>query len=247
MVQFLLSIAVGEAAAARLGFREPDNPMSTGYDIKFARAFFALPVEARLTKLIDNSFPDWIVNCNVGVSLVYDKACKMIEAVTEKVLETDEAHLGDFEVFSSSTAHEVETGYDLYNPDTGALVAINANGNADGYFYMLETGIRALSTDNGKFEPRWLVPEDPKIRDHLVKTYGRVFPAQLRYWAQDADDYQKLYDEFKATIAKFPDVTVVEKQLTAAIRKKNRFRPKRKDALETVDTPITAIAIGREL
>ncbi|WOJ89652.1 hypothetical protein RZS28_18020 [Methylocapsa polymorpha] len=221
--------------------------MTTGYDIKFARAFFGLPVEERLTKLIDNSFPDWIHNCNVGVSLVYDKACHMIEAVTEKVLEVDEAHLGDFEVFASSTAHEVETGYDLYNPDTGALVAIGANGNDDGYFYMLETGIRALSTDNAKFEPRWLVPEDEKIGTHLVKTYGRVFSAQLRYWTHDSDDYQKLYDEFKATIGKFPDVKFVEKQLTAPIRKKSRFRLKRKEALETFDTPVTAIAIGREL
>ena len=155
--------------------------------------------------------------------------------------------LGDFEVFSSSTAHEVETGYDLYNPDTGALVAINANGNADGYFFMLETGIRAFSSDDAKFDPRWLVPEDAKIRDHLLKTYGRVFPAQLRFWTHDSDSYQARYDEFKSSLAKFPDVKVAEKQLSAAIRKKNRFRPKRKEALEVFDTPITAIAIGREL
>jgi hypothetical protein len=221
--------------------------MSTGYDIKYARAFFGLSIEERLTKLIDNSFPDWIVNCNTGVSLIYANACKMVEAVTEKVLETDEAFLGDFEVFSSSTAHEVETGYDLYNPDTGALVKIGANGNADGYFYMLETGIKAMSSDNGAFDPRWLVPQDPAIKDHLVKTYGRVFPAQLRYWAQDTDEYKKLYEEFKASIGQFPNVKVVEKQLTGSIRTKARFRPKRKDAIELKETPITAIAIGLEL
>ncbi len=221
--------------------------MTTGYDIKFARAFFALPVETRLTKLIDNSFGDWIKNCNVGVSLIYANACKMIEGVTEKILEVDEQHLGDFEVFASSTAHEVETGYDLYNPDTGALVAANANGNPDGYFFMLETGIRALSCDNGTFEPQWLVPQDTAVRDHLVQKYGRVFSAQLRYWAQDADGYQERYDAFKASMAKFPDVTVVEKQLTANIRKKARFRPKKKDVPEMAETLITAVAIGREL
>lgn len=221
--------------------------MTTGYDIKFARAFFALPVEARLTKLIDNSFGDWIKNCNVGVSLIYANACTMIEGVTEKILEVDEQHLGDFEVFASSTAHEVETGYDLYNPDTGALVAANANGNPDGYFFMLETGIRALSCDNGTFEPQWLVPQDTAVRDHLVQKYGRVFSAQLRYWAQDADGYQERYDAFKASMAKFPDVTVVEKQLTANIRKKARFRPKKKDVPEMAETLITAVAIGREL
>ncbi len=221
--------------------------MTTGYDIKFARAFFGLPVETRLTKLIDNSFGDWIKNCNLGVSLIYANACKMIEGVTEKVLEVNEQYLGDFEVYASSTAHEVETGYDLYNPDTGALVAINANGNADGYFYMLETGIRALSCDNGTFEPRWLVPEKPEVRNHLVGKYGRVFSAQLRYWAHDADGYQERYDAFKASLAKFPDVTMVEKELTANIRKKARFRPKKKDIPEMAETKITAIAIGREL
>ncbi|HYP57137.1 MAG TPA: hypothetical protein VEQ35_02510 [Beijerinckia sp.] len=219
----------------------------TGYDIKYARAFFGLPIEERLTKIIDNSFPSWITNCNIGVSLVYANACNMILAVTEKVLEVDEAHLGDFEVFASSTAREVETGYDLYNPDTGALVAINANGNPDGYFYMLETGIKAMSSDNGTFDPRWIVPQEPGVRDHLVNKYGKVFSVQLRYWAHDADDYQKLYDDFKAQLKDFPDVKIVEKQLTAGIRKKFRFRPKRKEALETIDTPITAIAIGLEL
>ncbi|MHB8886978.1 MAG: hypothetical protein ACYC5H_18180 [Methylovirgula sp.] len=221
--------------------------MTTGYDIKFARAFFGLPVETRLTKLIDNSFGDWIKNCNLGVSLIYANACKMIEGVTEKVLEVNEQYLGDFEVFSSSTAHEVETGYDLYNPDTGALVAINANGNPDGYFYMLETGIRALSCDNGTFEPHWLVPEKPEVRNHLVEKYGRVFSAQLRYWAHDADGYQERYDAFKASLAKFPDVVMVEKELTANIRKKARFRPKKKDIPEMAETKITAVAIGREL
>ena len=221
--------------------------MTTGYDIKFAHAFFGLPVETRLTKLIDNSFGDWIKNCNLGVSLIYANACKMIEGVTEKVLEVNEQYLGDFEVYASSTAHEVETGYDLYNPDTGALVAINANGNADGYFYMLETGIRALSCDNGTFEPHWLVPEKPEVRNHLVGKYGRVFSAQLRYWAHDADGYQERYDAFKASLAKFPDVTMVEKELTANIRKKARFRPKKKDIPEMAETKITAIAIGREL
>lgn len=221
--------------------------MSTGYDIKYARAFFALSVEERLAKLIDNSFPSWVANCNTGVSLIYSKACENVEAVTEKILEVDEAFLGDFEVFSSSTAHEVETGYDLYNPDTGALVATNANGNADGYFFMLETGIRAFSSDDAKFDPRWLVPEDAKIRDHLVKTYGRVFPVQVRFWTQDSDTYQARYDEFKSSLEKFPNVKVAEKQLSANLRQKNRFRPKKKDAPEPSETPVTAIAIGLEL
>jgi len=221
--------------------------MATGYDIKFARAFFGLPVEARLNKLIDNSFADWVKNCNLGVSLIYANACKMIEGVTEKVLEVNEQYLGDFEIFASSTAHEVETGYDLYNPDTGALVAKNTNGNEDGYFYMLETGIRALSCDNGTFDPRWLVPENPEISTHLVNKYGRVFSAQLRYWAQDADDYKQRYDAFKETMATFPDVMVVEKELKANIRKTARFRPKKKQLPEMAETTITAIAIGREL
>jgi hypothetical protein len=221
--------------------------MSTGYDIKFARAFFGLSIEERLAKLIDNSFPDWIVNCNTGVSLIYANACKMVEAVTEKVLETTEEALGDFEVFSSSTAHEVDTGYDLYNPDTGALVKVNENGNADGYFFMWETGIKAMSSDNGTFEPRWLVPQDPAIREGLVKTYGRVFAVQLRYWAQDTDDYKKLYADFKADIANYPDVKVVEKELTGSIRTTRRFRPKQKQEIPLTETKITAIAIGLEL
>jgi len=220
--------------------------MTTGYDIKYARAFFALPVEERLGKLVGNSFPEWVKNCNTGVSLIYANACKMVEAVTEKMLETDEAHLGDFEVFSSSTAHEVETGYDLYNPDTGALVAVNANGNPDGYFFMLETGIKAMSSDDGTFEPRWLVPEKPEIKDNLSRTYGRIFSAQLRYWAQDAEGYQERYDQFKAIMGKFPDVKFVEKQLSANIRKKNRFRPKKKDLPEEIATQVTAVAIGIE-
>jgi hypothetical protein len=204
-------------------------------------------VEGRLTKLIDNSFADWVKNCNLGVSLIYANACKMVESVTEKVIEVNEQYLGDFEIFSSSTAHEVETGYDLYNPDTGAIVAKGTNGHDDGYFYMLETGIRALSCDNGTFEPRWLVPENPDVRSHLIDKYGRVFSAQLRYWAQDVDDYKERYDAFKASLAKFPDVKVVEKELTANIRKKARFRPKKKDIPEMAETKITAIAIGREL
>ncbi|ACB95253.1 hypothetical protein [Beijerinckia indica] len=221
--------------------------MTTGYDIKYAKAFFDLPIEARLTKIIDNSFPDWVNNCNTGVSLIYANACKMVEAVTEKVLETSEDHLGDFEVFSSSTAHEVETGYDLFNPDTGALVAAGTNGVAEGYFYFLETGIRCMSSDNAKFEPRWLTPEDPAIVENLVKTYQHVFPVQLRFWAQDAEDYQSLYDTFKATLKDFPKVSVVEKQLSAPLRAKFRFRPKRKEQIELVETPVTAIAIGLEL
>jgi hypothetical protein len=220
--------------------------MATGYDIEFARRFFALPVEGRLGKLIDNSFPEWVTNCNTGVSLIYANACKMIEAVTEKILEVDESRLGDFEVFSSSTAHEVETGYDLYNPDTGALVAVNANGNPDGYFFMLETGIKALSSDDGTFEPRWLVPEKPEIKQQLVATYGRIFSAQLRFWAQDAEGYRERYDQFKAIMGKFPDVKVVEKQFSANLRKKNRFRPKKKDLPDETPTPVTAVAIGIE-
>jgi hypothetical protein len=220
--------------------------MSTGYDIKYAQAFFALSVEERLTKLIDNSFASWTHNVNYGVSLVYAKACEMIEAVTEKIFETDEAHLGGFEIFSSSTAHEVETGYDLFNPDTGGQSEPDANGK-DGYFFMLETGIMALSRDNAKFEPRWLVPEDPAVRDPLVKKYGRVFSTQLRFWTPDADDYQERYDAFKASLKEFPKVHMVEKQLSAGLRKKNRFRLKKKEALELVETPVTAIAIGLEL
>jgi hypothetical protein len=220
--------------------------MTTGYDIKFARAFFGLPVEDRLGKVIDHSFPSWISNCNTGVSLIYANACKMIEAVTEKILEADENHLGDFEVFASSTAHEVETGYDLYNPDTGALVAVNANGNPDGYFFMLETGIKALSSDDGAFDPRWLIPQDPAVKDHLVKTYGRIFSAQLRFWTHDAEGYQERYDAFKASIGKFPEVKLAEKQLSANLRKKNRFRPKKKDLPEETPTKVTAIAIGIE-
>jgi hypothetical protein len=220
--------------------------MATGYDIEFARAFFGLPIEARLGKLIDNSFPDWVKNCNSGVSLVYANACKMIEAVTEKVLEVSEDRLGDFEVFASSTAHEVETGSDLYNPDTGALVAIDANNNPDGYFYMLETGIGALSTDRLEFQPHWLVPEKPEIKNHLIEAYGRIFSAQLRYWTHDADGFAERYDQFKAIMAKFPDVKVVEKQLVANLRSKNRFRPKKKDLPEATPTEITAIAIGIE-
>jgi hypothetical protein len=220
--------------------------MTTGYDIKFARTFFGLSLEERLTKIIDNSFPEWVTNCNTGVSLIYANACKMAEGVTEKILETDEAHLGDFEVFASSTAHEVDTGYELYNPDTGALVAINANGNPDGYFFMIETGIRALSSDNGTFDPRWLVPQDEAIRDNLVKTYGKVFSVQFRFWSHDDEDYQKRYDEFKASIGSFPKVAMVEKELSADIRVKRRFRPKQK-GIDLVVTKVTGIAIGLEL
>jgi len=221
--------------------------MATGYDMKFARAFFGLSLEERLGKLIDNSFPDWVSNANTGVSLVYANACQMVEKVTEKVLEVSEEHLGDFEVFSSCTAHEVEVGYDLYNPDTGAIVKKGENGNEDGYFFMWETGIRALSCDNGKFEPRWLVPQDPALVEHLVKTYGRVFSAQLRYWAHDTDEYPTLVADFKKTIGDFPKVKVVEKELSAKLRKKNRFRLKKKDVPEETPVPITAIAIGLEL
>lgn len=221
--------------------------MSTGYDVKYAQAFFALPVEERLAKLIDNAFPAWTYNVNYGVSLIYAKACEMIEAVTEKIFEVDEAHLGGFEIFSSSTAYEVETGYDLYNPDTGGQIEPSANDGKEGYFFMLETGILALSRDDAKLEPKWLVPEDPAVRDPLVKKYGRVFSAQLRYWTHDADGYQERYDAFKASLKEFPNVHIAEKQLSTGLRPKHRFRLKKKEALELVETPITAIAIGLEL
>lgn len=219
--------------------------MSTGYDVKYAQAFFALSEEERLAKVIENSFPSWVRNANEGVSLVYAKACEMIEAVTEKIFETDEAHLGGFEIFSSSTAHEVETGYDLYNPDTGGQ--IEPVDGKDGYFYMMETGIMALSRDDAKFEPKWLVPEDPAVREPLVKKYGRVFSTQLRFWAHDADEYQARYDAFKASLKEFPNVKIAEKQFDAALRKKNRFRIKKKETIELVETKVTGIAIGLEL
>jgi hypothetical protein len=217
--------------------------MPTGYDLKFAKAFFDLPVEGRLNKIIDNSFPSWIENCNNGVSLIYANACKMMEGVTEKVLETDEDHLGPFEVFASSTAYEVETGYDLYNPDTGGIVPLNEKGE-DGYFYMLETGIRSMSCDDGVFDPRWLIPENPETRPYLVKKYGKVFSVQLRFWSHDSETYKARYDEYKAMMAKFPDVKVVEKELSASLRSKFRFRPKRKEKIDLVDTKVTAIAVG---
>jgi len=219
--------------------------MSTGYDIKFAKAFFDLPIEARLEKIIDKSFPEWIVNCNTGVSLIYANACKMMEGVTEKVLEVDENALGPFEVFASSTAYEVETGYDMYNPDTGAIAL--PGGGHETYFYMLETGIRAMSCDDGVLDPRWLIPEDPETRPYLVNKYKNVFSAQLRFWSHDSETYQARYDEYKAMMAKYPDVKVVEKELTASLRSKYRFRPKRKEKIDLVETKITAIAIGIDM
>lgn len=220
--------------------------MTTGYDIKYAEAFFSLPVEGRLEKLIDKSFPEWIVNCNTGVSLIYANACKMIEGVTEKVFEVNEDNLGPFEIFASSTAYEVEVGYDLYNPDTGGIIPLNAEGK-DGYFYFLETGIRGMSCDDGVMDPRWLVPEDPELVAHLRRKYGKVFSAQLRFWSHDSETYQARYDEFKAMLAKYPDVKIVEKQLTASLRSKYRFRPKRKEKIDLVETKVTAIAIGLDL
>jgi hypothetical protein len=219
--------------------------MSTGYDIKFAKAFFDLPIEARLEKIIDKSFPEWIVNCNTGVSLIYANACKMMEGVTEKVLEVDENALGPFEVFASSTAYEVETGYDMYNPDTGGIAL--PGGGHETYFYMLETGIRAMSCDDGVLDPRWLIPEDPETRPYLVNKYKNVFSAQLRFWSHDSETYQARYAEYKAMMEKFPHVKVVEKELTASLRSKYRFRPKRKEKIDLVETKVTAIAIGVDM
>ncbi len=216
--------------------------MPTGYDIKYAQAFFALSPEDRLNKIIDKSFPEWINNCNTGVSLIYANACTMMEGVTEKVFEVEEGQFGPFEIFASSTAHEVEVGYDMYNPDTGGIVPLTDG--KDGYFYMLETGIRGMSTDEGTLEPKWLIPEDPETRPYLVGKYGKVFAAQLRYFSQDSETYKARYDEFKEKIKSFPDVKVVEKELSAELRNKFRFRPKRKEKIDLVTTKITAIAIG---
>jgi hypothetical protein len=157
-------------------------------------------------------------------------------------LEVEENALGPFEVFASSTAYEVETGYDMYNPDTGGIAM--PGGDHEPYFYMLETGIRSMSCDDGVCDPRWLIPEDPETRPYLVGKYKNVFSAQLRFWSQDSETYKARYDEFKEKIKSFPDVKVVEKELSASLRNKFRFRPKRKEKIDLVETKITAVAIG---
>jgi len=217
--------------------------MPTGYDIKYAQAFFGLSLEERLSKLVDKTFPEWVNNCNTGVSLIYANACTMLEGVIEKVFETSEENLGPFEIFASSTAHEVEVGYDLYNPDGGGIIPLTDG--KDGYFFMLETGIRSMSSDDAVLDPKWLVPQDDaELRPYLVNKYGKVFCSQVRFWAQDSETYQARYDEYKAMMKNFPDVKVVEKEFTADLRSKFRFRPKRKEKIDLVSTKITAVAIG---
>ncbi|HYP58462.1 MAG TPA: hypothetical protein VEQ35_09290, partial [Beijerinckia sp.] len=216
-----------------------------GYDIRFAQSFFALSIEERLSRLIEATFSDWCMHLNDGISLVYDNACAMINGVTENIFAVDLECPGDFEIFSSRLGFKIETGHDQFNPDAGGFTI--GGSPKERLLFMFETGVRAMSAEDATFAPRYLLPEDPSVCHELGETFGHVFSAQLRFWTRDLPDYQGRYDEFRASLDSYPDVKVVEKNLSANLRRQLRFRLKRKEPVEFFQTPVTAIAIGREL
>ncbi|ACB94332.1 hypothetical protein [Beijerinckia indica] len=222
------------------------------YDMRFARAFFALSPQERLHRMIDTTFEDWRVNLNEGVSLVYDSACAMIQGVTEKIFGVDpltpsslDAGAGDvFDIVSSRLALPIETGHDQFNPDAGALTRPDA---PDPCLFLFETAVRALSSEDARFEPRYLLPSDAAEREALGKHYGRVFSVQLRFWTQDLPDYEARYHALQEELADYPDVVKAEKVFRVPLRIPLRFRMKHKEPFDRVETAVTAIAIGREL
>jgi hypothetical protein len=217
------------------------------FDIGVAEQFFALSSKARLSLILETTFADWCANLNQGVSLVYDNACAMIHGVTAGIFAIDQKPSGGaFEIFSSRLAMPIDLGLDHFNPDAGAF-STGADGGQNRFLLMLQTAVRSMSAADAPLEPRYLLPETPSIRRELTAAFTHIFSVQFRFWAQDLPDYEERYQKFRASLTEVSNVTLVEKDFSASLRRELRFRLKRKEPLETFETAVRAIAIGCEL
>jgi hypothetical protein len=216
-------------------------------DLAVADRFFALSVEERLSQILEVAFPIWCAHVNEGVSLVYDNTCVMVHDVTAKILgvETRLAK-GGFEIFGSRQALRVEMALEQFNPDAGGF----ALGEQDGklpYLFMFQTAIKAMTSEDFRFEPRCLLPQDEAMNEELADSYRHLFSAQFRFWTKDAPDFQSRDAALRAALAEMSHVHLVEKGFSAELRTKNRFKLKRKEPFESVATEVAGIAIGLEL
>jgi len=216
-------------------------------DLAVADRFFALSLEERLSRILDVAFPIWCAHVNEGVSLVYDNTCVMVHDVTAKIMGVEQRLAkGGFEVFGSRQALRIEMALENFNPDAGGFALEEKAGKLP-YLLMFQSSIKAMTSEDFRFEPKCLLPQDEAMNGELAATYAHVFSAQFRFWSKDAADYQPRLDAFRTSLADMPGAQVVEQSLSAELRIKNRFKLKRKEPLETVATEVMGIAIGLDL
>ncbi|WP_020174741.1 hypothetical protein [Methyloferula stellata] len=216
-------------------------------DLAVADRFFALPLKERLARILDVAFPIWCTHVNEGVSLVYDNTCVMVHDVTAKIMgvETRLAK-GGFEIFGSRQALRIEMALEQFNPDAGGF-STTATDDKLAYLFMLQSSIKAMTSEDFRFEPQCLLPPDETQNRELVETYKHVFSAQFRFWPKELSDYQSRREALHAALRHMPSASIVEQDFSAELRVKNRFKLKRKEPLETVATEVAAIAIGLDL
>lgn len=216
-------------------------------DLAVADRFFALSLEERLARILDIAFPIWCTHVNEGVSLVYDNTCVMVHDVTAKIMgvETRLAK-GGFEIFGSRQALRIEMALEQFNPDAGGFATTAEDGKL-AYLFMLQSSIKSMTSEDFRFEPKCLLPEDEAQNRELRETYGHVFSAQFRFWPKELADYQGRVEALHAALADIPQAKLVEQNRSADLRTKNRFKLKRKEPFEPVATEVAAIAIGLDL
>ncbi len=216
-------------------------------DLAVADRFFALSVEERLSQILDVAFPIWCAHVNEGVSLVYDNTCVMVHDVTAKIMgvETRLAK-GGFEIFGSRQALRVEMALEQFNPDAGGFAITEQNGKLP-YLFMFQAAIKAMTSEDFRFEPHCLLPQDEAMNKELADSYSHIFSAQFRFWPKDVPDYPSRDAALRGALADMPDVHLVEKSFSAELRAKNRFKLKRKEPFEPVTTEVAGIAIGLDL
>ncbi len=216
-------------------------------DLAVADRFFALSLEERLARILDVAFPIWCTHVNEGVSLVYDNTCVMVHDVTAKIMGVEtRLPKGGFEIFGSRQALRIEMALEQFNPDAGGFATTQVDEKLP-YLFMLQSSIKAMTSDDFRFEPSCLLPPDEAQNRELVETYKHVFSAQFRFWPKELADYQSRVEALHGALREMPSVSIVEQDFVAALRAKNRFKLKRKEPLETVATEVAAIAIGLDL
>lgn len=218
---------------------QPETSASAGSELD---RFLALPVEKRLSLILDRTFASWCAHANDGVSLVYDHATLMIAKIVKQILAVEETDsFAHFEVFSTRMVLNIETGYDAYDPDAGAFQREGQRNEAQ--LFMIETAVRAMSSADAPFDPRYLVPQDPQEEGRVRAQFHRIFSTQFRFWTEDHPSFAERLAALRARMAEFPQITLAEMQLNAKLRKTNQFRLKRK-VLDFCDTQVRGIAIG---
>jgi hypothetical protein len=216
-------------------------------DLAVADRFFALSLEERLARILDIAFPIWCTHLNDGVSLVYDNTCVMVHDVTAKIMgvETRLAK-GGFEIFGSRQALRVEMAIEQFNPDAGGFATAAVDRKLP-YLLMFESSIKSMTSEDFRFEPSCLLPPDEAQNKELAETYSHVFSAQFRFWPKELADYQSRSEALRAALSDMPKAALVEQNLVAELRSKNRFKLKRKEPFEPVTTEVAGIAIGLDL